>query len=159
MNLKNALGIVLVFRRLQDTAARHQNDTAWSAAGHVVVTRPEILALFRQEHDAGSSGSRTLHLPRLPQPQPQSVFLRIHLRLVCLNSEQPFPCLVLAPPTRIAVTIAWNEPLVGAQPMRPFHSGFVKSSMEVGICSFVRLSVFIDDHARPARNADPLALR
>ena len=42
--------------------------------------------------------------------------------------------------TRIAVTIAWNEPFVGAQPMRPFHSGFVKSSMRVGSWSGVRFS-------------------
>ena len=34
--------------------------------------------------------------------------------------------------TLIAVMNDWNEALVGAQPMRPFHCGSVKPVMDVG---------------------------
>ena len=39
--------------------------------------------------------------------------------------------------------------------MRPFHSGFVKSSMRVGSWSGVRFSALYTTHARPAGYADP----
>ncbi len=42
--------------------------------------------------------------------------------------------LVFASPnsTIIAVTNAWKEPLVGGQPIRPFHLGSVNPRMDVG---------------------------
>jgi hypothetical protein len=42
---------------------------------------------------------------------------------------------------RIAVTKAWKDPLVGAQPMRPSHSGSVRSNTESGTSSSSSASV------------------
>jgi peptide/nickel transport system permease protein len=43
--------------------------------------------------------------------------------------------------TRMAVTNAWNEPLVGAQPMRPRHAGSVRSKTLSGTSSSLTSSV------------------
>ena len=50
----------------------------------------------------------------------------------------------------MAVTIAWNEPFVGAQPSRPFHLGSVRSKMEAGRSSSESRSVlYTSTRARP----------
>src|SRR5687767_1666878 len=43
--------------------------------------------------------------------------------------------------TRMAVTMAWKEPLVGAQPILSFHFGSVKSAISSGRSSGVSASV------------------
>src|ERR671917_282453 len=49
-----------------------------------------------------------------------------------------------------AVTNAWNEPLVGAQPILPLHSGSVKPRMEPGRSSSLKVSVlYATTRARP----------
>ena len=52
-------------------------------------------------------------------------------------------CAVRSSPSiwRMAVTNAWKEPLVGAQPTRPVHSGPVRSKMEPGRSSGLTRSV------------------
>ena len=52
--------------------------------------------------------------------------------------------------SRTAVTKAWKDPLVGAQPIRPFQRGSVKPWMVSGRSSGVRSSVlYTNTRARP----------
>ena len=61
--------------------------------------------------------------------------------------------------SRIADTNAWNDAFVGGKPIRPFHSGFVKSRIESGRSRGLQLARVVGHDARARGHADPAALR
>ena len=60
--------------------------------------------------------------------------------------------------SRMAVTKSWNEALEGATPMRPSHSGCVRSSTLVGSSASSSTRRVVGEHPLAAREADPAAV-